>query len=118
MLFFVYLIAIFKTNVCQASAITSYEYDVIVPLSGEEKKSKVFEIGEVDIKYRKGDFQSGLFYTIKKSEVFIVKYSNGLKFIFGKEESSVSDNKDNKGRNSSTSEENKNHDIYPEKKCA
>lgn len=96
-----------KTTVCQAGAITSDSCDLIITLSGNEIRSKVFEVGEVEIKYRKCDFQTGPLYTIKKSDVFMIKYSNGSKDVFEKKESNASDDKDTEKQNPSMPEQNK-----------
>jgi hypothetical protein len=51
--------------------------DVILLKTGEEIEAKVTEIGTDEIKYKKCSYQDGPTYSIKKSTVFRVKYSNG-----------------------------------------
>lgn len=51
--------------------------DVILLKNGEEIEAKVTEIGTDEIKYKKCSYQEGPTYSIKKSTVFRVKYSNG-----------------------------------------
>lgn len=62
------------------------ECDVIVLKNGEEIKALVSEISSGLIKYKICDNPSGQDYTIKKSEVFMIKYINGTKDVFNAEE--------------------------------
>jgi hypothetical protein len=57
--------------------------DIIVKrdASAEEIKAKVIEIGETNISYRKWANLEGPIYTIKKSEVFFIRYENGEKDV-------------------------------------
>jgi len=101
------LILFFKLNICQACPITLDSCDIIVTLSGDEIKSKVVEVGEIDIKYRKCEFQSGPLYSIRKSDVFMIKYSNGSKDVFGKKASNPPNDKDDNAVKSNTEEQQK-----------
>ncbi|MCS4433071.1 hypothetical protein [Aquiflexum gelatinilyticum] len=56
--------------------------DLIITNSKEELKTKIIEIEELLIKYKKFDFQDGPIYSIKKSEVFLIIYSNGTRETF------------------------------------
>jgi hypothetical protein len=56
--------------------------DLIITNSKEELKTKIIEIEELLIKYKKFDFQEGPIYSIKKSEVFLIIYSNGTRETF------------------------------------
>lgn len=56
--------------------------DEITLRSGDVVKAKVTEVGTDAIVYKKYDNLSGPSYTIKKSEVFMVKYENGTKDVF------------------------------------
>jgi hypothetical protein len=56
--------------------------DIIVQKTGEEIKAKVEQVLDTEIKYRKFDNLSGPLYSIKKSEVFMIKYENGSKDLF------------------------------------
>lgn len=60
--------------------------DLIITNSKEELKTKVIEIEELLIKYKKFDFQDGPIYSIKKSEVFLIIYSNGTRETFNQNE--------------------------------
>jgi hypothetical protein len=55
--------------------------DVIFKNDKTELKAKVSEITETGIKYKKWDNLDGPVYTISKSEVFMILYSNGQKEI-------------------------------------
>lgn len=61
------------------------ECDLITLKTGEEIKAKVTEIGTNEIKYIKCDNKTGPTYTIKKSDIFMIKYANGSKDFFGNE---------------------------------
>lgn len=63
---------IFTKDVCE---------DVITMKSGEEIKAKVIEINENEIKYKRCDNLDGPLITVKKNEVFMIKYANGTKEI-------------------------------------
>ena len=56
--------------------------DIVVKRTGEEIETKVLEIGINEVKYKKFDNETGPTYTIPKSEVFMIKYSNGSKDVF------------------------------------
>ena len=59
---------------------TSKSQDVITMKSGEDINAKVIEVATDEIKYKKSD--DGPTYTIKKSEVFSIKYKDGTKDVF------------------------------------
>lgn len=60
--------------------------DVIVKTNGDEIIVKVTEITDVQIKYHKFDNLNGPVYNIDKSEVFMIKYENGTKDVFEKQD--------------------------------
>jgi len=64
----------------------SYGQDVIVKKSGEEINAKVEQINDSDIKYHKADNQTGPLYTILKSDIFMIRYANGTKDVFGNQQ--------------------------------
>lgn len=57
------------------------ECDIIILKNGSEIEAKVLEISTDEIKYKKCDNVDGPTYSIKKSEVFMIKYKNGTKDI-------------------------------------
>ena len=56
--------------------------DLIILKTGEEVKAKVIEVLEKEVKYKKEDFIEGPIYAYPKTQIFIIKYSNGTKDIF------------------------------------
>ena len=56
--------------------------DVIVKKDGSTILSKVLEVGQSEIKYKKFDNLDGPTYTIKKSELQSINYQNGAKDTF------------------------------------
>ncbi len=56
--------------------------DVIFKKNGDEISAKIEEVGITEVKYKKFDNQDGPWYTIQKSEVFMIKYANGTKEVF------------------------------------
>ena len=71
------------------SVSSTFAQDIITLKNGEDIQALVQEIGEVDIKYKKIDNPNGPNYTLKKSEILIIRYVNGSKDIFSEEEKSV-----------------------------
>jgi len=71
------LIAIFCINIAY-----SFAQDIITLKSGNEIQALVQEVGDVDVKYKKFDNPNGPSYTLKKSEIFMIKYDNGSKDVF------------------------------------
>lgn len=61
--------------------------DVIILRNGEEISCKVNEIGLSEIKYKKCNNVNGPTISVKKDDVFIIKYANGTKDVFSKTES-------------------------------
>lgn len=52
--------------------------DKIVLKSGDEYRVKIIEINDSEIKYKRCDFLDGPLYTIHKSKVYLIQYSNGI----------------------------------------
>ena len=68
--------------------------DIITLKNGEEIQALVQEIGDVDVKYKKIDNPNGPNYTLKKSEIFTIRYANGSRDVFVEETKPV-ETKDN-----------------------
>jgi len=64
------------------SAASTFAQDVITLKNGNDLQALVQEIGETDIKYKKVDNPNGPNYTLKKSEILMIKYANGSKDVF------------------------------------
>ena len=67
--------------------------DVIVQKNGEEIKAKVEQVLDTDIKYRKADNPTGPVYSVRKADVFMIKYANGTKDVFTEQPGSTSPQK-------------------------
>jgi len=64
------------------SVASTFAQDIITLKNGEDIQVLVQEIGEVDVKYKKFDNPNGPNYTLKKSEIFMIRYANGSKDVF------------------------------------
>jgi len=63
--------------------------DVITLKNGTDIQALVQEIGEIDVKYKKFENPNGPNYTLKKTEILIIRYENGSKDIFSEEVKSI-----------------------------
>jgi len=66
--------------------ISANAQDVITLKNGTDINALVQKIGDVEIEYKKFDNPTGPNYTLKKSEILIIRYANGSKDIFSEEE--------------------------------
>lgn len=57
--------------------------DVLTRQSGEELNVKVVEITPTEISYRRTDNPEGPLITVRKIDVFMIRYANGTKEVFG-----------------------------------
>ena len=64
--------------------------DIIVLNNGDIVRSKVIEIGQHEIKYKKASNPDGPTYSMDKSEVFSITYENGEKEILYTERPAIS----------------------------
>jgi hypothetical protein len=69
--------------------IPSFSQDEMTFRTGETLKAKIIEVGSVDIVYKKAENLSGPSYTVSKDKVFMIKYENGTKDVFGTEKTSA-----------------------------
>jgi hypothetical protein len=60
-------------------SIFSFSQDTIVKFTGDIIQAKITEITSDAVKYKKFDFQDGPLYVVDKSEIKMIKFSNGLK---------------------------------------
>lgn len=60
-----------------------FSQDVIFLSNGNEIEAKVVKIGRDEIEYKKWSNQDGPTYTEQKANVFMIKYQNGEKDVFG-----------------------------------
>jgi hypothetical protein len=101
MLFFMILFFISKSLNAQ---------DIIIKKNGDEIKAKVMEVGITEIKYKKFEnLETSPIYSILKSDVFMIKYADGTKDVFGTDSQSQSQKPDSTATmNNNTSTDNKN----------
>jgi hypothetical protein len=59
--------------------------DTIVKKSGDQILAKVSEITPTEVKYKRFDFQDGPLYVELKSNIDMIKFSNGIKEVFKQE---------------------------------
>ncbi|MCL1822379.1 MAG: hypothetical protein FWG22_06110, partial [Prolixibacteraceae bacterium] len=62
--------------------------DIITKKNAEEIKAKVVEVSKDEVKYKRYGSESGPTYTLPVSDIFMIKYENGDKDVFGNETSS------------------------------
>ena len=72
-------VAVFGFGICV------YAQDIITLKNGEELQTLVQEVGDVDVKYKKFDNPNGPNYSLKKSEIFMIRYANGSRDVFATE---------------------------------
>jgi outer membrane protein X len=63
--------------------------DIITLLNGDDLDAIVQKVSDTDIEYKKWSNKNGPTYTLKKSEVFSIRYANGEKDVFTKKENPV-----------------------------
>ncbi len=61
---------------------STFSQDLIILKNGDEIKSKVEEINQENIKYKKFENLTGPLYTLDIYEIFMIKYENGTKDVF------------------------------------
>ena len=62
--------------------------DEITFRTGDILKAKILEVGTEEIIYKKFENLTGPSYTVKKNQVFMIKYENGDKDVFGTDKAS------------------------------
>ncbi len=67
--------------------------DIIVLKNGDEINSKIFEVSQTEVKYKKFQNLDGPTYSILKNEVLMIKYVNGSKDVFSDDKENFSDSK-------------------------
>lgn len=60
----------------------SYAQDVMIYRNGDEMNVKITEVGLETVKYKRSDNPDGPAYEVRKNEVFMIKYANGVKDVF------------------------------------
>jgi hypothetical protein len=73
------------------SLVICFSQDVITKKTGEDIQAKILEVDQTNIKYKKFDNLEGPSFIVPKSDVLIVRYSNGTKDIFTEEKTISTD---------------------------
>ncbi|WP_375418880.1 hypothetical protein [uncultured Hymenobacter sp.] len=73
------LLALFSGAAAHAQAVLTK--DVLTKANGEELSVKVVEITPYEIKYKRADNPDGPLIVLRRSDVFMIRYANGLKEV-------------------------------------
>ena len=79
----------FVVLICISLSYLTFAQDIITKRDGVDIEAKVLEISDENVKYKKFDYQDGPAYNVKTSEILMIRYENGSKDIFLKEEEKV-----------------------------
>ena len=60
-----------------------FAQDIITTMAGDEIKAVVTKVGTTEVEYKKWTNRNGPLYTMDKNDIFMIKYKNGEKDIFG-----------------------------------
>lgn len=69
-------------TICLTSSVTMFSQDIIILKNGDDIQAVVQEVGIDDVKYKRFDNQNGPNYTLRKSDIFMIRYENGTKDVF------------------------------------
>jgi hypothetical protein len=83
--------------------------DIITLKTGEQIHSKILEVGQTEIKYKKFDNQNGPVYVAVKSDIMKIQYENGSIDTFN----SVQNNPDISGANQASDKPVKDKEVTP-----
>lgn len=89
--------------------------DVVTLRNGEVIKAKVLEVGEELIKYKRCDNLDGPVFSVSRVKVFSIRYANGSKDLFSKDEPQKESGVDVKGDEGKTSGEQASGDLKNKK---
>lgn len=67
---------------CTLTIVSAQAQDIIVLNDATEIESKVLEISEKSVSYKKWNNQDGPTYTISADKIFFIKFANGEKEVF------------------------------------
>lgn len=81
---FIYVLATMVISMGAANA-----QDLITKKNGEDVKAKVLEVTTNEVKYKLYDEPNGVTYTVKKSELLMIRYESGRNEVFN--QNSISD---------------------------
>ncbi|MES2286624.1 MAG: hypothetical protein V4547_13130 [Bacteroidota bacterium] len=69
----------------------SFAQDTIIKSNGDQIFAKILEISTTEVKYKKFNFQEGPIYIESKSNIQLIKYSNGTKEEFQSQQTKTAD---------------------------
>lgn len=64
-------------------ALSAQAQDLLTKQNGEELQVKVLEITPTDVRYRRTDNPDGPLITLRRTDVFMIRYASGAKELFG-----------------------------------
>jgi hypothetical protein len=82
-LYFTLRVFVFSILLTLFTGIPAWGQDIIVKKNGDEIKATVEQVLDAEIMYRKFENPTGPIYSIAKADVFMIKYKNGSKDVFG-----------------------------------
>lgn len=91
-----------KGKLKQKTAVVDQECDIIIFKDGTEVEAVVIEVGVYEVKYKKCDNINGPTFSNIKSNIFMIKYSNGTKTVIEKEPDSRAKNDSKESQSSTT----------------
>lgn len=65
-----------------AAAATASAQDLITKKTGEDIQAKVLEVTPGEVKYRLWEEPDGVIYTVKKSDLLLIRYESGRNEVF------------------------------------
>ena len=88
------------------SCIHGFTQDIITQKSGEDIKTKIMEVTQTEVKYKKYDNLTGPTFTMAKADILMVRYENGTKDIFNVEPKASSNTSNSSNSSNATSTQN------------
>ncbi|MCB2376554.1 hypothetical protein LGH70_03110 [Hymenobacter sp. BT635] len=62
-------------------AFTTHAQDLLTKQNGEELQVKILEITPTEVRYKRFDYLDGPLIIVRKSDVFMIRYANGVKEV-------------------------------------
>lgn len=90
---------------CTLTIVSAQAQDIIVLNDATEIESKVLEISEKSVSYKKWNNQDGPTYTISADKIFFIKFANGEKEVFNDTPSNSQEKKSEEKNSEELSEE-------------
>lgn len=73
---------VLSATIMMLFGLTASAQDIITTKEGDDIQAKILEVTSTELKYKKHSNLDGPTYTIKKSDVLIVRYENGEKEVY------------------------------------